>query len=81
MGMGSVLPPPSAPLAPGDRLDRYELICVLAQGGMGTVWLARLSGKLNFERLVAVKLWASLTLGTVSATLDELKVDGAPPRA
>ncbi|HVH40711.1 MAG TPA: serine/threonine-protein kinase, partial [Labilithrix sp.] len=42
-------------LTPGDRLDRYELLCVLAQGGMGTVWLARLTGKHGFERLVAVK--------------------------
>jgi len=38
-------------------------------------------GTPNKHYLVAVKLWASLTLGTVSATLDELKIDGAPPRA
>ncbi len=38
-------------------------------------------GTPNKHYLVAVKLWASLTLGTVTATLDELKVDGAPPRA
>jgi len=39
-------------LEPGFRLDRYELLCPIAQGGMAQVWLARLHGT---EKLVAVK--------------------------
>jgi serine/threonine-protein kinase len=50
--MGS-LPPPS--LEPGYRLDRYELLCKIGQGGMASVWLARTQGKHGFERLVALK--------------------------
>jgi serine/threonine-protein kinase len=47
---------PAAPaLTPGYKLDRYELLCPLAQGGMASVWLARLQGKHGFEKLVAVK--------------------------
>jgi serine/threonine protein kinase len=42
-------------LAPGFRLDRYELLCPVAQGGMAEVWMARQTGKLGFEKLVAVK--------------------------
>jgi serine/threonine-protein kinase len=42
-------------LSPGDYLDRYELLCVLSHGGMGTVWLSRMTGKLGFERLIALK--------------------------
>jgi serine/threonine-protein kinase len=36
-------------------LDRYELLCTIAQGGMATVWLARFRGKHGFEKLVAIK--------------------------
>lgn len=39
----------------GDILGRYELVCVLAQGGMGSVWLAKANGIHGFERLVALK--------------------------
>ena len=42
-------------LAPGYRLDRYELLCPIADGGMASVWIARLRGKHGFEKLVAIK--------------------------
>src|SRR3954464_7137402 len=48
--------PQEARLIPGYRLDgRYELLYPYAQGGMATVWLARVQGKHGFEKLVAVK--------------------------
>jgi serine/threonine-protein kinase len=43
-------------LQPGQRLDRYELLCPLAYGGMAAVWLARFGGHLGFERLVVIKM-------------------------
>ena len=45
-----------AQLQPGHRLDRYELLCPLAYGGMASVWLARFGGRRGFERLVVVKM-------------------------
>jgi eukaryotic-like serine/threonine-protein kinase len=42
-------------LAPGLVLDRYELICPIARGGMASVWIARQTGKHGFERIVAIK--------------------------
>ncbi len=51
-----IIPPSSqSHLVPGFRFDRYELLYPLAQGGMATVWVARLVGKHGFEKLVAVK--------------------------
>ena len=44
-----------ARLKPGTMLDRYELLCALASGGMATVWLARMRGKRGFEKLLAIK--------------------------
>jgi serine/threonine-protein kinase len=44
-----------SPLAPGYRLDRYEMLCPIATGGMAEVWVARLHGKHGFEKLVAIK--------------------------
>jgi serine/threonine-protein kinase len=47
--------PSSSPLTPGYRLDRYELLGPLAEGGMASVWIARQHGKHGFEKLVALK--------------------------
>jgi serine/threonine-protein kinase len=44
-----------APLCPGAILDRYEIVRLVARGGMGSVWQARMHGKHGFERRVAVK--------------------------
>ena len=41
--------------APLRRLGRYELIAQLARGGMAEVFLARLTGPMNFQKLVVVK--------------------------
>jgi eukaryotic-like serine/threonine-protein kinase len=46
---------PAFALRPGSRLDRYELLCPIASGGMAQVWLARLRGKRGFEKLFAIK--------------------------
>jgi serine/threonine-protein kinase len=46
---------PESSLVPGYRLDRYELLCPIASGGMASVWLARLRGKRGFEKLFAIK--------------------------
>jgi serine/threonine-protein kinase len=43
-------------LSAGQRIDRYQLVCPIATGGMGSVWVARLHGKHGFQRLVALKL-------------------------
>ncbi len=42
-------------LQPGTLLGRYQLLCAVAQGGMGAVWAARLRGEHGFERQVAIK--------------------------
>ena len=55
MPVVSIAPPKPSQLAPGYRLDRYELLCPIAEGGMASVWVARLKGKHGFEKLVAIK--------------------------
>jgi serine/threonine protein kinase len=39
----------------GFKLDRYELLCPIAEGGMARVWISRQTGKHGFEKLVAIK--------------------------
>jgi serine/threonine-protein kinase len=51
----SLAPPRPSPIAAGYSLDRYELICPIAEGGMASVWIARQTGKHGFRKLVAVK--------------------------
>jgi serine/threonine-protein kinase len=73
--MGSTPPPPT--LVPGQLLDRYELLCPVAQGGMAQVWVARLQGKMGFERLVAIKTMAAAHQGEerfVNMFLDEARI-------
>ena len=43
-------------LAPGEHVGRYEVIGLLARGGMGAVYLARMAGVAGFSRLYAVKV-------------------------
>jgi len=51
----SLIPPANSPIAAGYRLDRYELMCPIAEGGMASVWIARQTGKHGFQKLVAIK--------------------------
>src|SRR5512140_1321091 len=50
----AAFPEPGA-LRAGDRLDRYELLCPLAYGGMAAVWLARHRAHRLMDRLVVIK--------------------------
>ncbi|HEY1584253.1 MAG TPA: serine/threonine-protein kinase [Polyangia bacterium] len=46
------------------RFGKYDLLALLATGGMAEIWLARVSGMAGFEKLVVIK-----------RLLDELAVD------
>src|SRR5579883_2045042 len=62
-------------LKAGYRLDRYELLCPIASGGMATVWLARLRGKRGFEKLYAIKTIRTELVD--DATFQEMFLDEA----
>ena len=42
-------------LSPGVRVDRYEMVTPIGEGGMATVWVARQHGKHGFQKIVAFK--------------------------
>jgi serine/threonine-protein kinase len=39
----------------GDLIEKYELVLPLAQGGMGSVWAAKIHRTHGFEKIVAIK--------------------------
>ena len=39
----------------GHLLGRYELLLPIAEGGMGSVWAARLKGTRGFQKIVSIK--------------------------
>jgi len=45
----------SSALSPGSVLGRYELLAPIAEGGMATVWAARMKGSRGFSKIVAIK--------------------------
>lgn len=64
-------------MEPGFRLERYELLCKIGQGGMATVWVARTLNTHGEERLVAIKtIIPSLTQSDRLRTmlLDEARI-------
>ncbi|MBL9015165.1 MAG: protein kinase [Myxococcales bacterium] len=68
---GAAYPPPEAkPIAPGERVGRFELIRELARGGMGQVFLAR---DTKLGRKVAIKFLLDSSPSFVQRFLIEAK--------
>ncbi len=42
-------------LQPGDALGRYDILMRVADGGMASVWAARMHGSRGFQKVVAIK--------------------------
>lgn len=67
-------------LAPGSRIDAYELVAVLGEGGMAQVWTARRRGAHGFEKLLALKVIHSRLLDDErfrAMFLDEARITAA----
>jgi eukaryotic-like serine/threonine-protein kinase len=63
-------------LRPGDLIGPYELLFPMAEGGMGTVWAARLQRVRGFQKLMAVKLLSEALLAELDSRtmfLDEAR--------
>jgi eukaryotic-like serine/threonine-protein kinase len=60
------------------RFGKYDLLALLATGGMAEIWLARVSGMAGFEKLVVIKrLLDKLAIDTeyVEMFLDEARIN------
>src|SRR4051812_8964986 len=53
MARSSVIMVPTTP--PSRTLGRYELLVPIAEGGMASVWAARMKGQRGFQKIVAIK--------------------------
>src|SRR5258706_2048027 len=65
-------------LAPHTRFGKYDLLALLATGGMAEIWLARISGEAGFEKLVVIKrLLDEIAASTdyVTMFLDEASIN------
>jgi serine/threonine protein kinase len=58
-GMHRGIPPSAQSVRGGPKLGRYEVLSRLGRGGMGTVYLARITGDGGFRRLFAIKVLRS----------------------
>ncbi len=68
---------PMPPAPEENRIGPYELVGMLARGGMGTVYLCRKNGLAGFERLSALKLMhahLSDETGFLTMFLDEARI-------
>jgi serine/threonine protein kinase len=69
---------PVSALCPGYRLARYELLCLLAHGGMASVWAARATDGHGAERIVLREggLASRITHRNVARIFDLGETDG-----
>jgi len=73
-------PPP--PIGRG-RIGRFDVVYPLAQGGMASVHVGRISGMAGFEKLVAIKVihpHLASEESFVRMFLDEARSTQLPPR-